>query len=887
MRKHVLLVVLFLLSIGTKAQNSACPGLKNPIAFGMYSNYSGQTGVRQSGASTYSTSYTVMTSSIINAAALATTVSPETSYNSSCRSGNNEANRFIIKNQGTDPHTTQSQLTYTPPYDPSFIRSIRLGNCYNDAEAEGLYYTLDVAPNNALLFIHYAIVLEAPGHGATGNPEFIIRVKRESQPGSGVFINTDMADTLCYIVQSPNSATNPVAPWINAGSGIVYKPWAKVAINLNKYLYSKVRVEMYVGDCQPTAHFGYCYIAGDCQPMILTSSGCAAGSGTEVTTIKAPKGLDSYRWQAQDLQGNWYDLQAIQDVRTVNDSILLVQASDFNMNTSTGNPNPSNWFRCIMTSAMDPSKPFESRVELEVNNKKPYISIDTSSLCDGTIVLSDRSVCPYEEFEDDIVDTTQSEWDFGDGSPIKIGGTVSHRYATAGDYQITLRTTAANGECYTEGGRPVRVRKAPLIELVTSDTNICENDKLSIRVLTNGVLLYDYSWIIKDEDGNFIEVADEGEIYDPEGNYLYRYTFQDTTIVEFRARNAEGCDTTISININAEEFPELVIQGDTVICNGTQSIVNVTSNMPNCTYEWYLDTSLTTPNYTGSQMVRTPTEDEIYYVKVTTPNGCVSWDSLRIRLMIPELSSDKVKICAYDTVQLIGNNAVTYEWTANPADPSLEGQEGNDTIYVTPLVSTTYKMVGLGSNGCRANPLYKNITVYPYPVPQVEYDPTFVDSEDPFITFNNLTLGATYTEWDFHDGKKMNGATVTYEFKDLTIDSAYVTMTTSNEMGCTSDTTIAMPISIFAVWVPNAFTPDKSTNNKFRTYTGNDIRDYSLYVYDREGRQVFYTDDKEGAWDGTFNGKKCKQGVYVWVASYRRLETDKVLQQKGTVTLIR
>ena len=879
MKKLLILLASVFLIVEVNAQNSACPGLKNPENFVIYNQYSGQIGARNAGTSSYATSYMVMQSGIINNASLATTVS--TAYRStSCRTGNDDAYRFVIKSTGNDPNAN-NMISYTPPYDPSFIRSIRLGNCYGDHEAEALYYTLDVRPENALVFIHYAIVLENALHGTADNPEFIIRVKKETSPG--VFSN--ISDTLCYIVQSPINSNN-LGEWQIGGSA-VYKPWTKVAINLNNYLYQKVRIEMYVGDCSMTVHYGYCYIAGDCQPMILTSSGCAAGSGTEVTTIKAPKGLDTYRWQAQDLQGNWYDLQAIQDVRTVNDSILLVQASDFNMNTSTGNPNPSNWFRCIMTSAMDPSKPFESRVELEVNNKKPYISIDTSSLCDGTIVLSDRSVCPYEEFEDDIVDTTQSEWDFGDGSPIKIGGTVSHRYATAGDYQITLRTTAANGECYTEGGRPVRVRKAPLMELVTSDTNICENDKLSIRVLTNGVLLYDYSWIIKDEDGNFIEVADEGEIYDPEGNYLYRYTFRDTTIVEFRARNAEGCDTTISITINAEEFPELVIQGDTVICNGTQSIVNVTSNMPNCTYEWYLDTSLTTPNYTGSQMIRTPTEDEIYYVKVITPNGCVSWDSLRIRLMIPELSSDKVKICAYDTVQLIAKNAVTYEWTANPEDPSLEGQEGNDTIYVTPLVSTTYKMVGLGSNGCRANPLYKNITVYPYPVPQVEYDPTFVDSEDPFITFNNLTLGATYTEWDFHDGKKMNGATVTYEFKDLTIDSAYVTMTTSNEMGCTSDTTIAMPISIFAVWVPNAFTPDKSTNNKFRTYTGNDIRDYSLYVYDREGRQVFYTDDKEGAWDGTFNGKKCKQGVYVWVASYRRLETDKVLQQKGTVTLIR
>jgi hypothetical protein len=40
-------------------------------------------------------------------------------------------------------------------------------------------------------------------------------------------------------------------------------------------------------------------------------------------------------------------------------------------------------------------------------------------------------------------------------------------------------------------------------------------------------------------------------------------------------------------------------------------------------------------------------------------------------------------------------------------------------------------------------------------------------------------------------------------------------------------------------------------------------------------------------WDGTYNGKKCEQGTYVYVSTYRRIETDKVVQQKGTILLLR
>ena len=880
MKRYILfLAVLVVTVLSVKAQSSdPCPGLKNPVSFAMFPNYSGQIGIRDDGTSSYSTSYMVMQPGIINNVSLASTVS--SAYrSSSCRTGNDDAGRFVIKSSGTDPNAN-NMITYTPPYDASFTKSIRLGNCYGDHEAEALYYTLDVKPENALVFIHYAIVLENALHGTDDNPEFIIRVKRETSQGSGQFSN--ISDTLCYIVQSPISSSN-LGSWL-VGGNAVYKPWTKVAINLNNYLYEKVRIEMYVGDCSMTVHYGYCYIAGDCQPMQLVSSGCSAGESSYVTTIKAPPGLVTYRWQAKNETGNWYDLQDIpgDDGRDAGDSILLVMRGDFPM-LGNGNPASENEFKCIMTSAMDPSKPFTSFLQTDVQNKKPYLSIDTATNCDGSIIFTDRSMVSNAESEIDNVDSSRSVWDFGDGSPLAIGGTVVHRYANAGNYQATLTTYTGDtvNVCYTTGSRPVRARKSPPLSIATSEINICQNDRLRFTSSTGGeeVALFDYRWKIYDWDGNLIDSLEN------DTELIYR--FQDTSIVTLTARNFEGCDTTVSITIYAEEFPQLLVEGDTIICNGNQSIVNVSSNIPNCTFEWYLDTNTATPNYTGEQMVRTPTEDETYYVKVTTPNGCVSWDSLHIRLLVPELTSDKTQICERDTVQLIGMKAVGYEWSANPEDKSLEGQENNDTIYVAPKVTTTYSMVGLGSNDCRANALTKRITVYPYPVPTIEYDPTFVDSEDPFITFNNLSAGATYTEWDFHDGKKLEGPTVTYEFKNLTIDSAYVTMTTSNELGCTSDTTIALPISIFAVWLPNAFTPDKEDNNIFRSYTGNDIRNYSLYIYDREGRQVFYTDDREAGWDGTFEGRKCKQGVYVWVVSYRRLENDKVMQQKGTVVLLR
>ena len=864
-----LCLAVLVTSMQIKAQSSSpCPGLKNPQEFVMYpSNYSGQEGTRQSGVSTFNQYYTIMTGPIIPAGSLATTAS---SGSNSCASGNNEPNRFVIKNTGTDPNTG-NRLNYTPSYDASFIKSIRLGNCNTGAEAEGLYYTMQVLPTNGLLFIHYAIVLESPGHGQADDPEFIIVVKRETFPGSGQYVGIN--DTLCYIVRSPSSATNPSAPWLSAGSNIVYKPWAKVGINLANYMYENIRVEMYIGDCEWQGHFGYCYIAGDCQPMKLSASDCAAGDATHVATISAPKDMLSYRWQRKNVVGNW------EDIAGATDSILLVQTADFYFD-NTGNRVPTNDFKCIMTSALDPSKPFESYLQTTVNNKKPYISIDTTMDCDGSIVLTDRSVAPYTPSDDDVVDTNLSVWDFGDGSAPVTGGKVRHVYANPGEYVVTLRSSAANGTCYAINSRPVKIRRAPRVQIFAEDTTVCYRDRPYL-IAQSSENIREYLWVVEDVATGARDTTQRNM-----DSTLVGYPFRDTSIVYLTATNFAGCDTTVSITIYAEEYPRLIVTGDTVICNGNESRVNVSSHIKNCTFEWYTDTTRASINV-GPELVRQPTKDETYYVKVTTPNGCVGWDSLRIRLMVPELTSDKTKVCSKDTVVLIAKNAVYYKWTSTPPDPSLEGQESNDTIKVAPTQTTIYEMVGLGSDSCRATPLTKEITVYQYPLPELEYSPRFVDSEDPFITFTNLTPGITETEWNFFDGEIFTTPSVTYEFKDFTIDSVSVKLTTSNELGCTSDTTVKLPVSVFAVWVPNAFTPDKPENNVFRSYTGNNIRDYSLYIYDREGRQVFYTDDKDAEWDGTFKGRKCEKGVYVWVVSYRRLETDKVIQQKGTVTLLR
>lgn len=92
------------------------------------------------------------------------------------------------------------------------------------------------------------------------------------------------------------------------------------------------------------------------------------------------------------------------------------------------------------------------------------------------------------------------------------------------------------------------------------------------------------------------------------------------------------------------------------------------------------------------------------------------------------------------------------------------------------------------------------------------------------------------------------------------------------------------------VWVPNAFAPDdpNSEVNTFKAKPNTDasLISFEIYIYSREGRQVFHSRDINAGWDGTANGHKQPMGTYVYIIELN--DAAKGLQhKKGTITLIR
>ena len=823
---------------------------------------------------------------------------------------------FVIKGAGTDPET-YGHLSYLPP-DTSFHSSIRLGNYCGYAGAEKLTYEIRILPDNAMITIWFALSLQNGQHSANQNPEFVIMVEKNLGTLTSPNWQPLAHDTLCYIRPTPANTSGDTAFRIGATGGVLttnpnslygdnlYLPWRKVMINLADYTYQNVRIRLTAGDCSQSAHYAVAYIAGDCQPKELRATGCAAGESDAVGTINAAKGATSYAWyrsKTQKLNGSDMTNDANYElIPNENADSLNVVLGHFR-NVNTGDTVNLNTFMCKMTTKMNDNIPVVSKLYTDVGNTKPVLIVDSVLDCNAGITLRDLSVAPYAPHDTNMVDTNLTQWKFYTSYPptpatlvgTYTGGHATHTYAQSGNnYSVKVRTSAVGTSCWNEKTVKIRTVKKLVPMVNVERNNLCKGDTITITNVTPFCDPQYHQWTISNPDTTYTYETPIA---------VTRLRFDTTTVVSLRTRTrtyymadttGDGlveevhCYSDTSFTIYVGEYPKLTVIGDTIVCNGDQSNVTVHSDVDNCSFNWYQVLNGTTPVVENNPgLVTSISQDRRYYVRATSPFGCITWDSINLYLVKPDLKVDKDKICSGDTVTLTAGKAAYFDWTSNPPDPDLNGQMENAVIKVSPQVTTTYSVVGHGTNGCGATALTQKITVYPYPIMQVQLTPDYIDSENPSVQFTDLSENGTSSLWNFGNGNTSTTRSVVFTFTDLSQDSILITLVTGNALGCTSDTAFYVPVGIFAVWFPNAFTPKLETNNLFKPFTANALEDYELHIYDRAGSLVFSTKDIEEGWDGTFKGHDCKSGAYVYIATYRRQGVERLMSQKGTVTLLR
>jgi len=158
----------------------------------------------------------------------------------------------------------------------------------------------------------------------------------------------------------------------------------------------------------------------------------------------------------------------------------------------------------------------------------------------------------------------------------------------------------------------------------------------------------------------------------------------------------------------------------------------------------------------------------------------------------------------------------------------------------------------------------------------------------PTITFTDQSEGnITGWEWTFGDGFGADVQNPAHTFLDTGFFN--VTLIVTSAEGCMDIARRSVKVGPdFMFYIPNSFTPDgDGLNDNFRPY-GEGIRwdTFEMFVFNRWGQQIFYTNDIDNSWDGTIKGNEPVLGVYAYLIHITD-DNGRKLAFRGNITLLR
>ena len=91
----------------------------------------------------------------------------------------------------------------------------------------------------------------------------------------------------------------------------------------------------------------------------------------------------------------------------------------------------------------------------------------------------------------------------------------------------------------------------------------------------------------------------------------------------------------------------------------------------------------------------------------------------------------------------------------------------------------------------------------------------------------------------------------------------------------------------YALYSPNAFSPDGDGINDFFKISGQGMIDFQIEIFNRWGQMVYKSIDLSNGWDGTFKGKNLPTGTYVYKIKTSKYGVEQKLVKSGSVALVR
>ena len=448
----------------------------------------------------------------------------------------------------------------------------------------------------------------------------------------------------------------------------------------------------------------------------------------------------------------------------------------------------------------------------------------------------------------------------------------SNNYAAAGTYTVELIVTTSAG-CSDTVSNPITIHPMPTAaytytDVCYTDANVfTDNSNVSTGTITN----WDWDY----DDGNLSTTQSPTHIYGSDGAY-------NVTLVVTTDQN---CKDTITQTVNVWSLPVVDFTPTEVCLNTPTQFQDLTTvNIGNSvSWAWDFDDGT---NSNAQNPIHTYPVDGPFQVTlvVTTNHGCVDSTTKTVTINpLPQVSfsADTLSGCTPVIVNFTDNsvinapgNNIAWDWNfgngttstqQNPTGVSFENP--SNTSVATFGISLTVT----SDKGCVIKDTITNmITSYPIPTASFTYGPEPTNIYDAEITFIDNSIIASQWLWDLGDGASSTDQNPVHHYADS--GSYYVTLFMENVYGCRDTASKMIRIDpTFAIFIPNAFTPDGDNVNDFFFVKGYGITQLETLVFDRWGVLVYEGYQLDSKWDGSYKGTLGVTDVYPYKVRARDL----------------
>ena len=278
-----------------------------------------------------------------------------------------------------------------------------------------------------------------------------------------------------------------------------------------------------------------------------------------------------------------------------------------------------------------------------------------------------------------------------------------------------------------------------------------------------------------------------------------------------------------------------------------------------------------------------PQESSTYYLQVTDICGQQANDFVDIEVQTYDpliASSDTVYICEDIEDQICvdvvgGNEGYNYLWSNGDTTDCIFDFHGEYSVVVTDNCEIDTFTVG---------------QIYLDEAPDPVFSVNQMPDDNLGVDINNSTFaldGLSYL-WDFGDN---TGSIVEDPEYHYFPESGEYTLTlgvTTEINNCYKEISQVVQVApLYYYYAPNSFTPNGDMMNDTFSPSIVGIESYELFIFDRWGKQVFYSNDLNNKWDGTFESTDAQNGTYNFKVLVKKYYDDTIYQEKGMVTLLR